>query len=161
MNIDKEILAAKILIIDDQKVSSRMLEEILAKAGYKNITCIQDAREAKMVYATLKPQAIILDLNMPYMDGFQVISQLNEIDDDDYVPILMLTQLGDNDLRLLALESGAKDYLNKPYDRVEILLRVRNIIQVYLKIQKLRNENKECLEEIRRLKEKYEKSVKI
>ena len=149
MIFDEEILSAKVLIIDDQKVNARLLEEILRKSGYKNITCIYDARDAQTVYAALKPHAVVLDLNMPYLDGFQVITQLKEIEGDDYLPVLMLTQTGDNDLRFLAMESGAKDYLNKPYDRVEVLLRLRNIIEVHLLHDRLRNQNKELEEKVR------------
>lgn len=148
----EEILAAKILIIDDQKVNARILEEIFRKAGYKNITCVHDARDAKTAYAALKPHAVVMDLNMPYLDGFQVITQLKEVEGDDYLPVIMLTQLGDNDLRFLALESGAKDYLNKPYDVIEVLLRVRNMIEVHLSHDRLREENKKLKEEIQRLK---------
>ena len=149
MIFDEEILSAKVLIIDDQKVNARLLEEILRKSGYKDITCIYDARDAQTVYAALKPHAVVLDLNMPYLDGFQVITQLKEIEGDDYLPVLMLTQAGDNDLRFLALESGARDYLNKPYDRVEVLLRLRNIIEAHLLHDRLRNQNKELEEKVR------------
>ena len=149
MIFDEEILSAKVLIIDDQKVNARLLEEILRKSGYKNITCIYDARDAQTVYAALKPHAVVLDLNMPYLDGFQVITQLKEIEGDDYLPVLMLTQAGDNDLRFLAMESGAKDYLNKPYDRVEVLLRLRNIIETHLLHDRLRDQNKELEEKVR------------
>ena len=154
MTINSEILSAKILIVDDQKVNARILEEILRKAGFTNITCVHDARDAQTVYAALKPHAVILDINMPYMDGFQIIQQLKKIEEGDYLPILMLTQLGDNDLRFLALESGAKDYLNKPFDHTEALLRIRNIIEVHILHDRLREENKKLKEELQRLKGK-------
>ncbi len=73
MPLSDEILSAKILIIDDQKVNARILEEMFHKAGYKNITCIHDSRDAKAAYLALKPHAVILDINMPHMDGFQII----------------------------------------------------------------------------------------
>jgi putative two-component system response regulator len=157
MTIDSEILSAKILIIDDQKVSARLLEEIFRKAGYKNITCVHDSRDAQTVYAALKPHAVVLDIDMPYLDGFQVISQLKKIEGDDYLPVLMLAQIGDNDLRFLAMESGAKDYLNKPFDHIEVLLRVRNLIETHLLHDRLREENKKLKEELQRIsKEKQE-----
>ena len=154
MTIDSEILSAKILIVDDQKVNARLLEEIFRKAGYKNITCVHDSRDAQAAYAALKPHAVILDINMPYLDGFQVLTQLKEIAGDDYLPVLMLTQPGDNDMRVLALESGARDYLSKPYDRVEVLLRIRTIIETHLLHDRLRAENMKLKEEIQRIKEK-------
>ncbi len=154
MTLNEEIFSAKILIIDDQKVNARILEEILRKAGFKNITSVHDSRDAQTAYAALRPHAVVMDINMPYLDGFQVISRLKEIEGDDYLPILMLTQLGDNDLRFLALESGAKDYLNKPFDNTEVLLRIRNIIEVHLSHDRLREENKKLKDEIQQLKKK-------
>lgn len=154
MPLNDEILSAKILIVDDQQVNARLLEAIFKKAGYENITCIHDSRDARTAYAALQPHAVILDINMPYMDGFQIIQQLKDLEKDDYLPILMLTQLGDNDLRFLALESGARDYLNKPYDSIEVLLRVRNIIEVHLVHDRLREENKKLKEELQQLKKK-------
>lgn len=162
MIFSEEILSAPILIIDDQMVNARLLEEILRKNGYKNITCVHDARAAGTTYAALKPRAVILDINMPYLDGFDVIAQLKKNAGDDYLPILMLTQPGDNDMRVLALESGARDYLSKPYDRVEILLRIRNVIEMHLLHERLCSRNREledkilrCTQDLRRIKEKY------
>ncbi len=152
MPLNDEILSARILIIDDQQVNSRLLENILQKSGFKNITCVHDPRDAQAVYTELKPHAVVLDIDMPYVDGFQIISQLKKNEGDDYLPVLMLTQIGDNDLRFLALESGAKDYLNKPFDHIEVLLRIRNLIEVHLLHDRLREENKKLKEEIRQLK---------
>lgn len=154
MPLNDEILSARILIIDDQQVNARLLEEILRKGGFKNISCVNDPRDAQTVYTTLKPHAVVLDLNMPHLDGFQVITQLKKIAGDDYLPVLMLTHLGDNDLRFLALESGARDYLNKPFDHIEVILRIRNLIEVHLLHDRLRDENKKLKEEIQRLKGK-------
>ncbi len=154
MPLSDEILSAKILIIDDQMVNARLLEEILKKAGFKNITSVHDPRDAQTAYTALKPHAVVLDIDMPHVDGFQIISQLKRIENDDYLPVLMLTQLGDNDLKFLALESGAKDYLNKPFDHIEVLLRIRNLIEVHLLHDRLREENKKLKEELRQLKGK-------
>ncbi len=154
MPFSDEVLSAKILVIDDQQVNTRLLEGVLGKAGFKNITSVTDSRDVQGIYATLKPHAVVLDIDMPYVDGFQIISQLKKIEGDDYLPVLMLTQMGDNDLRFLALESGAKDYLNKPFDHVEVLLRIRNLIETHLLHDRLREENKKLKEEVQRLKGK-------
>ncbi len=146
----EEILAAPILIIDDQEVSVRLLEEILRKAGYQNITSIYDSRHARETYARLSPRAVILDLHMPYLDGFQIMTQLRDIERDDYLPVLVLTQLENRDLRYLALESGAKDFLNKPYDRVEVLVRIRNIVEVHILHDRLKDQNRRLEEEIQK-----------
>ena len=154
MPFSDEILSARVLIIDDQIVNARLLEEILKKAGFKNITSLQDPREAQTTYLALKPHAVVLDINMPHVDGFHVVSQLKKIDGDDYLPVLMLTQIGDNDLRFLALESGAKDYINKPFDHAEVVLRVRNVIEAHLAHDRMSEENKKLKDEIGRLKGK-------
>lgn len=147
---EEEILSAKILIVDDQEVSNRLLTEMLRKAGYHNITCVSDPREAADTYDDLKPDVLILDLHMPYLDGFQVMTQLKELEGQGYLPILVLTQLDNKDLRYLALESGAKDFLNKPYDRVEVLVRVRNIIEVHMLHHRVRDQNRVLEEKIRK-----------
>jgi putative two-component system response regulator len=148
---EEEILSAKILIVDDQEVSNRLLAEMLRKAGYNNITCVSDSRDAADTYDDLKPDVLILDLHMPYLDGFQVMTQLKGLSEgQDYLPVLVLTQLDNKDLRYLALESGAKDFLNKPYDRVEVLVRVRNIIEVHMLHHRVRDQNKVLEEKIRR-----------
>lgn len=147
---DTEILDAKILIVDDQEISVRLLEEILRKAGYRNITSIHDSREAGETYRRINPDALVLDLHMPYLDGFQVMTQLKEMEGDDYLPILVLTQLENKDLRYLALESGAKDFVNKPYDRVEVLVRIRNIIEVHMLHRKVRDQNRILEEKIQK-----------
>ncbi|HBO98139.1 MAG TPA: hypothetical protein DE315_01515 [Candidatus Omnitrophica bacterium] len=152
MPLSDEVLSAQILIIDDQQVNARLLEETLRKAGFKNITCVNDPRDVQAIYTAMKPHAVVLDIDMPYLDGFQIISQLKKIEGDDYLPVLMLTQMGDNDLRFLALESGAKDYLNKPFDHFEVLLRVRNVLEAHLSHDRLREENKKLKEELQRLK---------
>lgn len=144
----EEILAAKILIIDDQEISVRLLEEILRKAGYQDITSLHDSREARGMYAQIRPHAVILDLQMPYLDGFQVMTQLREVEGDDYLPVLVLTQLENKDLRYLALESGAKDFLNKPYDRVEVLVRIRNIVEVHILNDRLKDQNRRLEETV-------------
>lgn len=146
---EEEILKAKVLIVDDQEISVRLLEEILRKAGYQNITCVCDSREAAETYRELKPDAFVLDLHMPYLDGFQVMTQLRETQGSDYLPILVLTQLENRDLRYLALESGAKDFLNKPYDRVEVLVRIRNIIEVHMLHRRLGDQKKTLEEDVR------------
>jgi putative two-component system response regulator len=139
---EEKILSAKILIVDDQPVSARILEEILRKAGYQAITSVYDSRDVKEAYKKLRPDAVILDLNMPYLDGFQVMTQLRETEGEEYIPILVLTQVGGADIRYLALEAGARDYLNKPYDRVEVIIRIRNIIETHILYDQMRNQNK-------------------
>ena len=105
------------------------------------------------LYKAHRPDIVLLDIDMPYMDGFQVMKKLNEIESDDYLPVLVLTSMQDMETRLRALESGAKDYLLKPFEKTETLSRIRNMIEVRLlhkevKKQKaiIENEHKEAEE---------------
>jgi putative two-component system response regulator len=111
-------------------LNTRLLESIFSKSGYKNVTSTNDSRQAKDLYAQIKPDLLVLDLNMPNLDGFGVMEQLRELDHDSYLPILVISHEEDQTVRFKALQSGAKDFLNKPYDRVEVILRIRNLIEV-------------------------------
>ena len=135
MIFDEEILSAKVLIIDDQKVNARLLEEILRKSGYKNITCIYDARDAQTVYAALKPHAVVLDLNMPNMDGLELTRKIRGDARFKSLPILMLTgmreQTGfsfpgkDKDSQFLPVD----DFAEKPIKPQDLLARVGKLLE--------------------------------
>ena len=142
MLTNEQYKRAKILIIDDQEVSIRLLTEILQKAGYKNIAFTTDSREAKELYQQVQPDVLVLDLTMPYLDGFQVMSQLKEVEQGSYLPVIVISGEESKELRFQALESGAKDFLNKPYDRVEVLIRINNLIEVRLLHNEVRDQNK-------------------
>ncbi len=142
MSSIKDILQAKILIVEDDKISLRMLEDMLRKEGYLQILGLSDPRKASDTYQEFKPDLILLDLNMPYMDGFQVMNQLKELEKQDYLPILMITEEENPNIRLRALESGAKDFLSKPYERVEVLVRIYNMLEVRTLHNEIRNQNK-------------------
>jgi len=154
---EDNILNAKVLIVDDDEISVRILKEIFAKAGYTNITSINDSRQAVKLYKEIDPDLLILDLNMPYLSGFEVMKQLAEGNQDGYLPIVVLSNEESQDVRSSALEAGARDFLNKPYDRVEVLLRFRNLIEVRLLHNEVRSQNKSLETKVReRTQEVYE-----
>lgn len=138
----EQVLSARILIVDDQDLSIRILDEILRKAGYHNINACFDSRQVSDIYKLIRPDLVILDLNMPFLDGFQVMDQFKKIEGDNYLPVLVLSNEESREARFKALESGAKDFLNKPYDRVEVLIRIRNMIEVRLLQNEVRLQNK-------------------
>jgi len=137
-----ETFTANILVVDDQEMNVRLLEKILQHAGYKNITCISDSREVANLYQENDYDLVLLDIRMPHLDGFDVMEQLNEIEKESYVPVLVLTAQNDQETRLHALELGAKDFLTKPFDQTEVLLRINNLLEVRLLHQQQRNLNK-------------------
>ena len=127
-----DTLGARILIVDDDPQIVAFLEHMLRTAGYTAVQRTTDSRDAAMLYQKFRPDLILLDLTMPLVDGFEVMAQLRTIVQDDYLSVLVLTASADRDVRLRALESGAKDFLTKPVDRVEALTRIKNLLEVRL-----------------------------
>ena len=125
-----EIFQASILIVDDQAANVEMLEQMLGGAGYVSVASTQDPREVCGLYRRHRHDLILLDLQMPGMDGFEVMEELKEIEAGGYLPVLVLTARPDQKLR--ALRAGAKDFVSKPFDLAEILLRVYNMLEIRL-----------------------------
>jgi putative two-component system response regulator len=132
MVTDNDILNARILIIDDQLLSVRLLTDILQNAGYKNIHSTTDPTKAVSLYCKIRPDIVLLDLNMPIMNGFQVMEKLRTIKNESYLPILIISSVDSNESRYRALETGGKDFIIKPYERVDVLIRIKNMIEVRL-----------------------------
>lgn len=132
MILDREVLQAKIMIIDDDQSDVSLLETILKSAKYTHIKGITDSRKSSVTYRDFRPDLVLLDLKMPHMDGFQVMKQLKDIERESYVPVLVLTADHEYKTRLHALEMGAKDFLTKPLNMMEVLNRIRNMLEVRL-----------------------------
>lgn len=120
---------AKILIVDDEKVNVRLLEMILQNGGYKNVFSTTDSREAMSLFHNIQPDIVLLDLAMPHMDGFAVMAQLTTEMPVVAVPILVLTADITATAKHRALKEGAKDFLTKPLDETEVLLRINNLLE--------------------------------
>ncbi len=123
-----EIFKGKILIVDDKPVNILLLDRILRDAGYVSITSTMNPGEVCSLHSINRYDLIILDLQMPGMDGFQVIEGLKEIEMGGYIPVLVLTAQPDHKLR--ALKAGAKDFISKPFEIPEVLIRVSNMLEV-------------------------------
>ena len=132
---------AKILIIDDQQINVRLLEGILIQAGYENLIVSTTSSEALPLFSTHEPDLVLLDLHMPDPDGFAVMSQIKDLDPRNTVPIVVLTADAGQNVKQRALQSGAMDFLNKPFNAIEVLLRVRNLLQVRQSHLQLTNQN--------------------
>ena len=130
-----DILDASILIVDDQETDVQILEQMLRKAGYRCITSTMDPHTVCALHRENHYDLILLDLQMPGMDGFQVIEALKEIEMDGYVPILVITAHPGHKLR--ALTSGAKDFISKPFDLMEVKMRIHNTLEVRLLYKQL------------------------
>ena len=124
------ILQGSILIVDDQQANVSVLEQMLSGAGYVSVTSTRDPREVCELHRKNRYSLILLDLLMPGLDGFQVMEGLKAIETDGYLPVLVITAQPAHKLR--ALKAGAKDFVSKPFDLAEVLLRVRNMLEVRL-----------------------------
>jgi len=140
MMSDADIFNASILIVDDQAANVQLLEQMLRGTGYQSITSTMDPRTVCALHSTNHYDLILLDLLMPGMDGFQVMEGLKEIEPDGYLPVLVITAQPAHKLR--ALTSGAKDFISKPFDLMEVKTRIHNMLEVRLLYRKLENYNK-------------------
>ena len=125
-----DILNAKILIVDDQELGARSLKEMLEEAGYTDVTYTTNPYEVCELHRAHHYKVILLDLQMPGMNGFQVMKDLSAIELDGYVPALALT--AEPAYKLYALKAGAKDFICKPFDVEEVLTRVHNMLEIRL-----------------------------
>jgi putative two-component system response regulator len=128
----EQIRTAKILIIDDEPANVMVLEETLKQSGQTSIQSITDPRQALETYKIFQPDLVLLDLNMPHLNGFEVLAQIKEADPENNVPIMILTAQIDQGTRLQALDSGVRDFLTKPFDILEVSLRIRTMLEMRL-----------------------------
>ena len=142
----KNYLKSKILIVDDEPGNVFLLEQMMTQEGYDSLHSTCDSTQAIGLFAKVQPDLVLLDLNMPRTDGFQVMEQLKEADPESMVPILVLTALKDEKTKLRALRSGAKDFLSKPFDLTEASLRIKNLLEMRLLHQRVQMHN-QILEE--------------
>ena len=133
------ILNASILIVDDQESNVQLLEQVLREAGYQRISSTMDPYTVCALHRDNHYDLILLDLQMPGMDGFEVMEGLKQIETDGYVPILVITAQPGHKLRALA--SGAKDFVAKPFDLVEVETRIHNMLEVRLLYKQLEQYN--------------------
>ncbi len=134
-----DILNASILIVDDQEVNISLIEQMLYEAGYACMASTTKPQEVCALHRKNRYDLILLDLQMPGMDGFQVIEALKTNDTDGYLPVIVLTAQPGHKLR--ALQAGAKDFISKPFDLVEVKTRIHNMLEVRLLYKKLENYN--------------------
>ena len=132
-----------ILIVDDEPANLKLLKKMLGSMGYDRLTLIQDSRDVLEQYQRNRPDLILLDLNMPHLDGFDVLAQLKELKDPLLPPIVVLTAQTEREYKLRSLNEGARDFLSKSFDRAELQARVRNLLDAYL-AHRMVHEQKKC-----------------
>jgi two-component system cell cycle response regulator len=134
------ILDASILIVDDQESNVSLLEQLLSAAGYTHVTSTMNPRGVCAMHRENNYDLILLDLQMAGMDGFQVMVGLKTGQSASYLPVIVLTAEPEHKLR--ALQAGAKDFISKPFDLIEVKTRIHNMLEVRLLYKELENSNK-------------------
>ncbi len=137
---ERDLLDASILIVDDQEANVSLLEQLLRETGYAHVASTMDPHEVWALHRKHRYDLIVLDLQMPGMDGFQVMEGLKTNDADAYLPVLVITAQPGHKLR--ALQAGAKDFISKPFDMVEVRTRIHNLLEVRLLYKKLESYSK-------------------
>jgi two-component system, cell cycle response regulator len=135
-----DILNASILIVDDREANVSLLDQILSEDGYTRITTTTNSLEVCALHRKNRYDLIVLDLQMPGMDGFQVMDGLKADESEDYLPVIVLT--AQPTLKLRALKAGARDFISKPFELVDVKTRIHNMLEVRLLYKKLESYNK-------------------
>ena len=135
--------SGRILVVDDQEQNIRLLTRILAKAGYDDVASTTNSDEALSLYIQFKPDLVLLDLHMNGKDGFQVLEEIMLQSGDGYLPVLMITADDSAEVKRHALALGAKDFVGKPFDSAEVLLRINNLLETHFLYKRLRGQNVE------------------
>lgn len=136
-----ELFDMKIFIIDDEPVNVLLLQRLLEGHGYLNVHGTTDPRAGLAMLQQESYDLVLLDLRMPHMDGFQLLAAMDVMEPSCQAPVLVLTAQTDMPTRIRALEMGARDFLNKPIDRLEVLSRIRNLLEVRLMHTRLQEQN--------------------
>ena len=144
--ISDDLKSACILAVDDELPNVKLLERMLAAKGFSHVLSTQDPREVLGLVQKHDIDLILLDINMPHMDGYQVMEQLQASFPNDLPPILVLTAQHDQDFRQRALDNGARDYVTKPFDVDELFSRVKNLLEVH-QANKYMNQQNTILDE--------------
>ena len=140
---------ARILVIDDQAANVRVLQRILEQDGYRSIVTTTDPHEGLALALSTSPELVLLDLRMPGRDGFSILAELRDREaDDPFLPVLVLTADADPEARRAALRMGAKDFLTKPFDVEEALLRCRNLLETRFLYEDLAEHNRRLAETV-------------
>lgn len=140
--LDQVIEAARILVVDDEEINLRLVKRILNSAGYPNVRAIPDGRQITKDVMEFDPDLILLDLQLPPPDGFEILRALGpRINGAARTPVLVLTGDGSFAAKRMALQLGARDFLAKPFDGTEALLRIRNLLETRLLYRALEEQN--------------------
>lgn len=147
---------ARILIVDDQAVNVQLLEQVLSEAGYTNLSMTMNPLDVCALHEEHSYDLILLDIQMPHMDGFEVMEQLKALQINSYLPVIVLTAQPTHKLK--ALQLGAKDFISKPFDLLEVKTRIHNMLEVRLLHKKLEECNRHLEDTVRQRSDELRES---
>ena len=136
------LLKSRILIVDDNPSNIAFLKKILFAEGYSSVVGITDPGKAEKIYPAFRPDLLLLDINMPHIDGYRIMGMLKKIKGtSSCIAVLALTASWNKETRIRALSEGARDFLTKPFEKIETLTRIKNIMRVKLLHNNVKNQN--------------------
>jgi len=154
-----DLSSAKILVVDDDARNLALMKSML-KPEYETVWTANSGKAALAKVAEEQPDIILLDIMMPEMDGFEVVARLKASSSDWDVPVIMVTALEDRESRIRALDAGAEEFVSKPVDRQEMLVRVKNMLRLHAYSQLLKNHNQMLEEKVAERTRALESSFK-
>jgi len=140
-DLETPLRKATILIVDDEPANVELMTTMLEDAGFTDIHSTTDSRQAIPLFEAHQPDIVLLDLRMPAMDGFEVLRLLQEVEHEGFISAIMLSGASDKENRLRALAGGARDFVGKPFDKTELVMRIRSVLEVRLLQRELNNQN--------------------
>lgn len=145
----EKLETARILIVEDDPSIVMLLQWMLRQEGYRNLATTSDARQVVTLFRTFHPDLVLLDLHLPYRSGLSLLEEIrSELSEDEYLPVLVLTGDISAEAREKALTSGAKDFLRKPFDQIEVLLRIENLLETRFLHRRLADRRAELEREV-------------
>lgn len=157
---DEKLKSAHILIVDDEPVNVLLLKRILDQVGYSNVFTTSDPREVAGLCVECSPDLLLLDLMMPFIDGYEILENVVPAQGDAYFPVLVLTADINPEAKRRALSGGAKDFLTKPFDHMEVVLRVKNLLETRFLNLQLQDQNQHLEERVRERTAELERTNK-
>jgi len=124
----EDVLDSKILVVDDEESNARLLEYLLLRDGYRSVRWTTDPRRVVQIYQEFRPDLVLLDFEMPHMDGAEVMEQLQKIERETHPSIVVITANNNDEVKIRSLASGALGFLAKPFDGTEVVTRIKNIL---------------------------------
>lgn len=150
-------LTGRVLIVDDNVTNVRLLEKVLGFSGFNETRSATDPREVPDICREFDPEVLLLDISMPWLDGFELLEILREQYEEDYLSVIMITAQSEHENRIRALKLGVNDFIGKPFDSAEVIMRIQNMLEIKRMHQQLQDQNRQ----LEKTNEKLEESNRL